>query len=154
MSVTVTQVRNDEQFVALQELLVEYERSLPVDLRHGLEPDLQSVRRSYIEPNAAFLALVERAVAGCVALVRHDRRTGSVQRLYAKPAYRGAGAGRALIQAALDFARRRGYERVVLDTHAQRLPAAYRLYRSLGFADCEPYGSVDYACPTFMELRF
>jgi putative acetyltransferase len=152
MAVTISRVCGEDAFVTLQGLLVEYERSLPPDLRHGTEPDLQSVRRSYAEPNAAFLALVEREHAGCVALVQRDRATGAVQRLYARPAYRGRGAGRALVQAVIEAARERGYDRLVLDTHAQRLQAAYQLYRSLGFADCGPYTSVDYACPTYMEL--
>jgi len=43
--------------------------------------------------------------------------------------------------------------RLVLDTARERLRAAYELYRSLGFRECEPYGAVDYRCPTFMELR-
>ena len=153
MPVTISRVRGKDAFVALQELLVEYERSLPPDLRHGTEPDLQSVRRSYVEPNVAFLALIECEYAGCVALVRRDGATGAVQRLYARPAYRGRGAGRALVQAVIETAREHGYDRLVLDTHAQRLRAAYHLYRSLGFTDCEPFGSVDYACPTYMELR-
>ena len=54
------------------------------------------------------------------------------------------------------FHNRRVFEEcdcVVLDTHAERLPAAYGLYLSLGFSDCDAYGTVDYACPTYMELR-
>ncbi|MBV8196853.1 MAG: GNAT family N-acetyltransferase, partial [Candidatus Eremiobacteraeota bacterium] len=69
-----------------------------------------------------------------------------------KPESRGVGAARLLTTAAIEFARQRGRRRVVLDTHKEQLPAAYALYRSLGFADCSPYESVSYACPTFMEL--
>jgi hypothetical protein len=54
---------------------------------------------------------------------------------------------------ALTFLRESGYRRVVLDTDKERLRAAYELYGSLGFSECEPYGPVDYASPTFMELR-
>ncbi|MBV8374580.1 MAG: GNAT family N-acetyltransferase [Candidatus Eremiobacteraeota bacterium] len=153
MAVTISRVRGEDAFAALQELLVEYERSLPADLRHGSEPDLQFVRRSYAEPNAAFLARVALEGAGCVALVRLDPLTACVQRLYVRARCRGLGAGRLLVQTVIETARERGYDRLVLDTHAQRLPAAYQLYHSLGFADCEPFGSVGYACPTYMELR-
>jgi hypothetical protein len=44
------------------------------------------------------------------------------------------------------------YARIALDTERERLPAAYALYASLGFRDCEPYGPVSYENPTFMEL--
>lgn len=153
MSVTIARVRDDEAFTQLRELLVEYERSLPPDLRHGVEPELEAVRQAYAEPNAAFLARLRAEGIGCVALIRRDRSTGVIQRLYAKPEHRRLGAGRALVQAAVDYARADGCERVVLDTHAARLPAAYALYRSFGFVDCAAYESVSYACPTYMELH-
>ena len=153
MGVEIAIVCDDADFVQLQALLDEYEESLPPDLRHGSVPDMASLRATYAEPNAAFLARVGRDVAGCVGLVARDGTSAIVQRLYAKPSFRGQGVGRGLVGTVIDCARRCGYRRVVLDTHAERLPAAYALYRSLGFSDCDPYGSVDYACPTYMELR-
>jgi GNAT superfamily N-acetyltransferase len=146
-------VCDESGFERLHVLLSEYEQSLPADLRHGSVPDLPSLRATYVRPNAAFLALIENSVAGCVGLIRRDPESAIVQRLYAKPAFRGHGVGRALVATTIAFARKSGCRRMLLDTHAERLPAAYRLYRSLGFSDCEPYGSVDYACPTYMELR-
>jgi GNAT superfamily N-acetyltransferase len=73
--------------------------------------------------------------------------------MYVRPTHRGQGAARALAAAAITFARESGCERIVLDTEAERLSAAAALYRSLGFKECEPYASVDYERPTFMELR-
>ena len=104
-------------------------------------------------PNAAFLALSEGRAVGCVALERIDETTAAVRHLYVQPAARGAGLARALLQTLLQFARRNGYGRVILDTDRERLAAAYRLYLSLGFTECAPLHDVDYACPTFMELR-
>jgi len=151
--IAIEPVDDAASFAALHRLLVEYERSLPADLRHGSEPDLQSVRRTFVEPNVAFLARVDGRNAGCIGLMHHDASTGLIVRLYTRPSHRGRGAGRALAEAAIASARERGYERVVLDTHAERLAAAYNLYRSLGFVDCEPFGAVDYACPTYMERK-
>jgi putative acetyltransferase len=127
VTLTVTHVRDERALRALQSLLVEYERSLPVDLRHGVEPDLQSVRLSYAEPNIAFVAGFAAKSAGCAALVQRDRSTAALQRLYVRAEFRNRGVGRLLVQAVVETARERGYERLVLDTHAQRLPAAYSL---------------------------
>jgi GNAT superfamily N-acetyltransferase len=81
-----------------------------------------------------------------------DEGSAVMKRLYVRPEYRGTGAGRALAQACVDLARERGYRRIVLDTNKKHLEAAYRLYRSMGFAECDPYAGVNYSCPTFMEL--
>lgn len=153
IDITTVNVRDEETLQRFIELLVEYERSLPVDLRHGSEPNLAFVRETYDQPHAGFLAHMGDMAAGCVATTRLDGSTAVIQRLYVKPAYRQHGIARMLVAAALDFCRNRRYERVALDTEKERLPAAYRLYTSLGFKECEPYGPVTYQNPTFMELR-
>lgn len=73
--------------------------------------------------------------------------------MFVQTAYRGRGLARALMEALIEAARGSGFTRIVLDTDREQLNAAYQLYRSLGFTDCEPYGEVDYETPTFMELR-
>ena len=60
---------------------------------------------------------------------RFDASTLEIKRLYVEPAFRGSGAGRALMEAAIAFARERSLGRVVLDTQRERLRAAYELYR-------------------------
>lgn len=153
MTVAIEHVCEAGAFERLLDLLIEYERSLSPELRHGGEPDLDSVLRRYREPNAAFLARLEDESVGCIALIHLDPSTAIVQRLYVKPATRRVGAGRRLVMTLLEFARERAYDRVVLDTDRTQLPEAYQLYRSLGFNDCEPYAKVDYQCATFMELK-
>ncbi len=149
----VTQAITDEDCADLQALLVAYERYLPADLRHGSEPTLDEVRARYRAPNAAFLASVDGAAAGCVAMMRVDDTTASLQRLFVDPAVRRAGAGRALVRAVVERARAQGYRRLALDTHKSQLAGAYGLYVSLGFVECEPaYRAEHTACATFMEL--
>jgi GNAT superfamily N-acetyltransferase len=133
-------------------LLLAYERSLDADLRHGREPDLDEVERAYRDPNAAFLALLDGEPVGCVGLTHWDSSTAVMKRLFVDPTRRRIGAAKALVTGALDFCRERKYGRVVLDTERESLPAAYELYRSLGFTLCEPYGPVDYENPTYMEI--
>lgn len=149
----IHRVQTEADYERLHALLLDYDADLPATLRHGVPPDTESLRNVYSEPNAAFLAVIEWRPAGCIAAKRLDASTAVVLRLFVTPEHRGRGAARALVDAALDFVRERGYARVVLDTDKEQLAAAYELYRSLGFVECEPYGTVDYATPTFMELR-
>ncbi len=133
--------------------MIEYEESLPPDLRHGRVEDIQTVRRDYNEPNAAFLATIDQEAVGCVAVSRLDPATALMLRLFVKPSHRGKGVARMLVTEAIRFLRSGRYERIVLDTDKGRLRAAYDLYLSLGFRECEPYGAVDYESPTYMELH-
>jgi GNAT superfamily N-acetyltransferase len=153
MPAIVERVESPQAFGALHALLVEYERDLAPDLRHGPEPALAQVKQQYVQPNAAFLALFDGTYGGCAVVVLRDNATAMLRHLYVTPHLRGQGAARALTLAAIDYARERRCTRMVLDTEARRLRAAYELYRSLGFVECEAYGEVDYRCPTFMALQ-
>lgn len=147
-------VHDRAAFGHLHRLLVEYERALPPDLRHGREPALPEVETAYGGEDASgFLARIDGTYGGCVVVSALSTPSAVLQRLYVQPEHRSKGAARALAIAAAELARERGCARIVLDTDAQRLRPAYELYRSLGFAECEPYGPVSYACPTYMELK-
>lgn len=148
----IVRASTDAEFAALHSLLIEYERSLPIDLRHGAEPALDDLARTYAAQNAGFLARFVDAYGGCVAVEVIEPKTALLKRLYVQPPRRGHGAARALTAAAISFARDCDCDRIVLDTEAERLSAAAALYRSMGFTECAPYGPVDYANPTFMEL--
>jgi GNAT superfamily N-acetyltransferase len=152
MALDVRRARDIAEFQQFRALQIEYEESLPPDLRHSL-PDLPGLRTTYVGPNAAFLASIDQDASGCMAVTALDASTSVLKRLYVTPAYRGLGIARALIDVATSFSRNQHHDRIVLDTDRERLPAAYRLYLSLGFEKCEPYGPVDYASPTYMELR-
>jgi GNAT superfamily N-acetyltransferase len=100
------------------------------------------------------MASLDGQACGCVALDERDAATGVVKRLYVKPSFRGHGVARALMDDLLAAARERGYTRVILDTNREQLEAAYKLYLSMGFTEYEACEEgVDYACPTFMELK-
>lgn len=149
----VLQVQSDADFQRLYDLFVEYEMALPPDLRHGSVPDVQALKARYDGENAAFLAMRGGRAIGCVAVTLLDAQTGVLARLFVEPNHRGIGAARGLVATAIQFLRDYGRRRVVLDTAKERLSEAYRLYLSFGFKECEPYGSVEYRCPTFMELQ-
>ncbi len=76
--------------------------------------------------------------AGIGVLKPISAEVAEVKRMYVRPQARGRGVGRALIEALLVQARELGYTSVRLDS-AGFMTAAHALYRSVGFADCEPY---------------
>ncbi len=62
-----------------------------------------------------------------------------IKRLWVRPAGRGAGIGRALIESILQRAKAAGKSRLLLDTAPDSMAAAHKLYLDLGFTPCAPY---------------
>ncbi|WP_019202613.1 GNAT family N-acetyltransferase [Tsukamurella sp. 1534] len=84
------------------------------------------------------------ALLGTVALAGLAPGHEELKSLRSAPAARGRGIGRRLVAFAVDDARSRGVRRISLETGSQEFFAPSRaLYRSLGFAECPPFG--DYA---------
>lgn len=107
------------------------------------EHEYDDVRKKFpgdhVPPYGCLLvALSDGNVAGCIALGKLTEEVGEVRTLYVRPADRGGGVGKTLVEAALDEARRIGYRFVRLDTLGF-MQGALHLYRSLGFHDIEPY---------------
>jgi GNAT superfamily N-acetyltransferase len=145
-------VRGESDLRVLHDLFIEYEADLPKNLRHGAVPDLATLQEIY-ERDAAFLAIDDGKPIGCVAVKKFDPESALMLRLFVQPEGRGLGAARSLVMATIEYARERRLARIVLDTNKEQLEPAYRLYRSLGFEECEPFTTVSYECPIFMELR-
>lgn len=104
----------------------------------GYEQELQQLPRGYA---IILLAEVDGAPAGCVALREIDRpeRACEMKRLWVGDGFRGLRLGRRLIEDALAWAEREGYESMYLDTVPAAMPEANRLYASMGFTRVERY---------------
>ena len=89
-----------------------------------------------------FTAWHSEQLAACGAIKHLADDHGELKSMRADPAYRGKGAGKAILLHLLGEARRRGYARVSLETGRpdEFLPAR-RLYESHGFAECPPFAS-------------
>jgi putative acetyltransferase len=92
------------------------------------------------EGDGAFLiAYLDNQPVGCGALRKLDARAAELKRMFVVPNFRGQGIARAIVNALENEARQLGCSRVVLET-GTRLPAAIKLYTSLGFEPIPLFG--------------
>jgi putative acetyltransferase len=104
-------------------------------LRHdpgGTDADLRDIVANYQGGIFDVLEDPNGAIVGSVGLFRVDGETCELRKMYLRPAVRGSGQGRRLLEHALAEARRLGYRRVTLET-ASPLTAAIALYRRYDF---------------------
>ena len=126
----------------VRQLFTEYVDSLGIDLSfQDVATELAQLPGKYAPPHGVILLARDDAGAtpGCVAL-RPWPQPGvcEIKRLYVRPAARGQALGRQLAEAAIAWAARAGYARVLLDTLAT-MAAARQLYVALGFHAVAPY---------------
>jgi GNAT superfamily N-acetyltransferase len=81
--------------------------------------------------------------SGCVAVTHTDAATAQVRFFFLEPALRGRGFGTMLMDRAIDFCKKKSYERVFLWTFST-LMAARHLYRSRGFRITETQENTDW----------
>ncbi len=146
-------VEQAEQLETIRELFREYADGLGIDLCfQGFDAELRDLPGRYAPPDGCLLlARAEDKVVGCAALRPLERSICEMKRLYVRPAFRRAGAGALLTDAAIAFARRRGYGRMRLDTLAG-MAAARALYRSRGFVEISPYYENPIPGAVYLEL--
>jgi DNA-binding MarR family transcriptional regulator/GNAT superfamily N-acetyltransferase len=89
-----------------------------------------------VRREAFWIAEAEGRRVGCVACVRRPTddavSTAQLRILLVDPSARGLGVGRRLVEECVEFARKAGYQRMVLFT-VDGLTAAHRIYRRVGF---------------------
>ena len=129
---------------AVRELFLDYQASLDVDLCfQGFHHELQQLPGDYAPPaGALLLALVDGAPAGCCALrplpnTDHPDAC-EMKRLFVRPAFRGFGLGRLLVDRLLVLGQMGGYATMLLDTLSD-MEAARALYQETGFVEIAPY---------------
>ncbi len=151
--VTIAYAETAVQISQVRDLLVEYASSLGFNLGfQGFDQELRELPGEYSPPGGRLLiASVQNEVVGCVALRRIDGETCEMKRMYIRPTFRGKGIGRRLAMAIISEARALSYRRMRLDSVPSMIEAL-ALYRSLGFADTEPYRYNPIEGAIFLEL--
>lgn len=129
---------------AVRSLFLEYQASLDVDLCfQGFAHEVDNLPGDYAQPHGALLlALIDGTAAGCCAmraLTNSDHLNAcEMKRLFVRPAFRGFGLGRQLVEAILMQARIGGYATMLLDTLSD-METARALYQESGFVEIAPY---------------
>jgi ribosomal protein S18 acetylase RimI-like enzyme len=139
---------------ACRELFLEYEQSIGVSLCfQGFGREVSTLPGDYAHPRGRlWVAEVDGAIAGCVALRPLGERDAEMKRLYVRPQYRGTRLGLALAELAIETARGLGYATLKLDT-LPSMAEAQRLYARLGFVDTAPYNDNPVGGVRFMSLK-
>jgi GNAT superfamily N-acetyltransferase len=132
----------------LRELWTAYMEEAADDLKRelGFEEDIPAAvadtlaHLDQFAPPTGRLVLVEEngAILGCGCLRFIAPGVAEIKRMYLRPAGRGRGLGRQLLNALLEAARQGGYREARLDTDGL-MPAAVQLYITAGFEPCAPY---------------
>ena len=85
------------------------------------------------------------------ALRQHDSRTGEIKSMRTRPNYLGKGVGAAILETIITEARKRGLERLSLETGSgDAFEPALRLYRKRGFQSGPAFA--DYSKSAFNQF--
>jgi putative acetyltransferase len=121
------------------------------------DPEVDAMSAAYAAPrHRYFVVELDGRVAGgggIAPLAGGDAGTCELRKMYFLPELRGRGAGRALMEHCLGFARKTGFERCYLET-LTGMDAAERLYRASGFTEIAgPMGATGhFGCNRFYLL--
>lgn len=123
---------------ALLELhLAEMHQWSPPDSVHAMP--IERLR----QPDVTFYSAWDGDTLAAVGALKHlDEGRGELKSMRAAPAYRGMGAGRAMLEHLIAVAHSRGYRWLGLETgRPEPFQPAIRLYTGYGFAECAPFDS-------------
>jgi putative acetyltransferase len=132
-SVLEIRVVTEADIPAIRELFAEYARSLSYHICfESFQSELAVLPAGY---SVIFVAYARNEPTGCVAVRPLADQICEMKRLYVREQFRGTGAGRALAERAIVWARTQAYLVMRLDTLPEKMPAAASLYRRLGFRE-------------------
>jgi GNAT superfamily N-acetyltransferase len=145
---TIRQAESEQDIEHVRELFWEYlqwanaglneEFGVDFDIQTMLEHNMAELEMFSPPAGRLLLAYDGGEVAGiaCMRQIRQD--IGEIKRMYVRPAFRGRGIGRKLVESLIKEGRKIGYPRIRLDS-TRFMKEAHSLYRSVGFREIEPY---------------
>ncbi|NNE66989.1 MAG: GNAT family N-acetyltransferase [Pyrinomonadaceae bacterium] len=102
-----------------------------------------------------FFALVGGEAVGTVALIPESEGVVELAKMAVTNGYRGYGIGDKLMEAFIDYARQKGFVRIVLESNRKQVPAI-RLYKKFGFKEIPlnpdtPYTRADIRMDLYLD---
>ena len=137
MPIAITQERPDaaDAHALIEELEAHLASLYPRESRHGF-----SVEKLLRERVAFFVSRADGQAAGCGGVMIVEREYAEIKRMYVRPAFRGRGLGRLMLEHLVAHARARGLRVVRLETGIHQREAI-ALYESSGFRRIGPFGA-------------
>ena len=115
-----------------------------------IDAEFAGLPGDYAPPHGAlFVADDGKKLGGMIGIRALATHTCEMKRLFVRPAARGHGLARRLVDAAIAEARRIGYDEMRLDT-LPMMTDAQLLYVAMGFRDIAPYYDTPIAGTRFM----
>jgi putative acetyltransferase len=137
MNTVIREERPDspDAFQLLEELDALLEKmSYPPESRHAF-----SVEKLLLEGVAFFVIRIDDRPAGCGGIKLFSREYGEVKRMYVRPAFRGQGLGKLMLDRLAEFAGARKINLLRLETGIHQTDAI-ALYENYGFRRRLPFG--------------
>ena len=117
----------------------------------GTLDDMDDIQQTYFENDGILLVMTDNEqIIGTGAIRRLENTTCELKRVWLLFEYHGKGLGYRMIQELLAFARRKGYQRIRLETDRDGQSRAYDLYKRLGFYEISRY--TDHQDEVAMEM--
>jgi putative acetyltransferase len=135
LDIRVDDLRGPEIRALLEQHLRSLAEVTPLQSRHAL--DLDGLR----QPDVTFWSLWRGGkLAGCAALKELNPRHGEIKSMRTAAKHVRQGIASAAVAHIISEAKRRGYQRLSLETGATAFFApAHRLYEKFGFSPCAPF---------------
>jgi putative acetyltransferase len=106
----------------------------PSESRHGF-----SVQKLIADAVAFFVIRAHGDPAGCGGIKLFGTEYGEIKRMWVRPAFRGLGYGKLMLDHLADYAKRHGVEVLRLETGIHQ-HAAIKIYEREGFKRIPPFG--------------
>jgi GNAT superfamily N-acetyltransferase len=154
-SISIIQAISPAEIAAVRQLFEEYVAWLGFSLDYqGFPEEFASLPGRYALPEGRLLlATCDGTPAGCGALRPLSADICEMKRVFVRPNYRGRKLGLTIVNRLIEEARAIGYHSMRLDTIADRMGDAVRLYQALGFCEIPAYYKSSQPGTRYFELQ-
>jgi len=152
--IEIKEAQNAEDFLAAQELILEYVKWLGIDLSfQDFDKEMETIQTTYGHPDGGLcIALRNHKGVGVAGIKRFNARECEVKRMFVQPDSRGFGIGKRLLTACIEIAKKLNYDTIKLDT-ADFMKPAIKLYTDHGFVEIPAYRHNPYEKAMYFELN-